>query len=260
MSENSEKPRRRGLVRRILMIVLAAVFCISIGAIVFIQQRYRLQRQFYSQAAAQYTAGAAADDNTAAEAATGRAAPIEVDFDSLRAINEDIVGWVYCEGTAINYPVLQCGNNDTYLRHTYEGDYSIAGSIFIEALNRPGFVDHNMIVYGHHMMDDSMFSAIQEWESQEFYDQHPVMWLLTPQQNYRVDLFSAYTTSAYSDTYTIFTDPCPQMDEYLQAVQAKSAFTADVELESSAQYVVFSTCAYLFENARYVLHGKLVPV
>ena len=49
-------------------------------------------------------------------------------------------------------------------------------------------------------------------------------------------------------------------DEYLARVRAQSAFESDVTLESDAKYIMLSTCAYSFLNARTVLHGKLVPV
>lgn len=255
--------KRRGTrVRHILMAILAVIFLVSVGGIFVIQHRYRVQQRFYAGAASQFTAAQPAAGSTAAGASdTAREyAPLTVDFAALQAVNPDIIGWIWCEGTAIHYPVLQAADNNTYLRHTYEGAYSIAGSIFVEAKNSPGFADANTIIYGHHMMDDTMFSALAEWATQEFYDEHPVIWLLTPQQDYRIELFSGYTTSATSQTYTIFTGPCPDLDAYLQQAQAQSVFTAPVTLEPDARYVLLSTCAYVFENARHVLHGKLVPV
>ena len=73
-------------------------------------------------------------------------------------------------------------------------------------------------------------------------------------------VFSAYTTSATSDTYQVFSGPGEDMNQYLAYAQNSSEFSSDVELDPEGKYVVLSTCAYVFDNARYVLHGMLIPV
>ena len=86
----------------------------------------------------------------------------------------------------------------------------------MEAANRPGFADANTILYGHHMKDGAMFASLEKWADQEFYEEHPVMWLFTPKQDYKVILFSGYTTSANSEAYTIFSDSGKELEEYLE--------------------------------------------
>ena len=175
-------------------------------------------------------------------------------------VNDEIVGWLYCQDTQINYPVVQGSDDEFYLKHNFKKEPQNAGSIFVEAMNRPGFADSNTVIYGHQMNDGSMFDALGSWAEQEFYEAHPVMWLLTPEASYQVVLFSGYTTAALSDTYTVFTGPCRQLEEYLEQCAANSDFEAQVELDVGEKYITLSTCAYDFENARYVLHGKLVPM
>lgn len=110
------------------------------------------------------------------------------------------------------------------------------------------------------MKNGSMFAALAEYADQTFYEEHPVMWLLTPEQDYKIIVFSGYTASAGSDTYQIFEGASGEFDEYLETVQGRSDFTADMEPDGAAKYVLLSTCAYDFEDARYVIHGMLVPV
>ncbi len=239
--------------RRILMAVLAAVLVFSLGAILVIRQRRAAQRQFHADEAQQYTSAAPAQQD---------GPPITVDFEALCAANNDVAGWLYCEGTGISYPVLQGPTNDTYLRRDTAKNYSNAGSIFIEAQNRPAFADSNTVIYGHNMADGSMFAPLSQWQDPAFFDQHPVMWLLTPQQNYKVLLFSAYQTQATSATYTIYTGPCEGMDEYLQMAAAQSAVEAAVPLDGGARYILLSTCGSSYGDSldRHVLHGMLQPV
>ena len=79
-------------------------------------------------------------------------------------------------------------------------------------------------------------------------------------QDYKVELYSAYNTSAYSDTYTFFYEWDYPFTDYLRTVESYSAVHTDVELDPNDHYVVLSTCAYVFEDARSVLHGRLRPV
>ena len=187
-------------------------------------------------------------------------APIAVDFEALREVNPDIVGWIYCEDTVINYPVVQAEDNDYYLHRNYDGTYNVSGSIFVEANNRPGFLDCDTILYGHHMNDGSMFACIDNWGKQAYYEEHPVLWLLTPEQDYKVVLFSGYTTSAFSETYDIYPEPGPEWEAFRDGRLEKSDFLADVDLTGCVQTVTLSTCAYVFDFARHVLHGALIPV
>lgn len=158
--------------------------------------------------------------------------------------------------------MLRGATNDAYLRHLYDGSYSDAGSIFIDSANAGDFSDSNTIVYGHNMNDGTMFGVLADWQEQSFYDAHRWMWLLTPTQAYRIDILGGYGTSALSETYTVFTGSGQALDEYLTACLAQSAFAAEARPEAGARYVLLSTCAdsELVNEARFVLHGKLVPV
>ena len=214
-------------------------------------------------AAGLYTEKAGAKDGGQAAAGETRpvVAPIRVDFKALKSVNDDVVGWIYCEGTQINYPVLQGETNETYIRTLYTGEGHPSGSIFVDAGNLPEFEDNNTIIYGHHMADGAMFGTLEDWREQEYFDAHPCMWLLTPEQDYRVDLFSAYLVSATHDTFTIFRGGGQQFAAYLQRVVRDSAVKADVETDPEAHYVLLVTCAYtVYDDARTVIHGRLVPV
>lgn len=249
------RAKKRQRVRKILMLILAAVFLVSLGVLVGFKLQEWQRQSFYDSAAERFT------DTT--EQAEPETPPIEVDFQALLAVNPDIQGWIYCADTPIDYPVLYSENNDTYLRRDYEGNYSNAGSIFIEALNQPGFADSNTIVYGHNMRDGSMFAVLKEWADPEFAESHQDFWLLTPEQNYKVQVFSAHDANALdSSVYSIFQGPSELLNEYLVKMAGLSDFTPHGQLPADGKYLLLSTCSdsVRVDMERYVLHAYLEPV
>lgn len=247
-------PRRRSHVARtILMGILAAIFICSAAVVGYVSYSYKMSDKIYGDAAYQYTRGS--------DATNAQVPPIQVDFEALQAVSTDVVGWLYCEDTTINYPVLLGVDNNKYLRHDYTGAYNMDGSIFIDCDCKGDFSFAKTIVYGHHMNFGAMFGCLEDWADQSYYDGHPVMWLLTPTQDYRIDLFSGLHTSAYSDLYQVIEKPGDELNVYLKEVLEQSLFTAQgVQLDPKGHYVMLSTCAYVFDNARFVLNGLLVPV
>ncbi len=214
----------------------------------------------------EYNKASSAYENTADMAisetepsGTDITAPVSVDFDMLEESYDDIIGWIYCEGTRINYPVVQCDDNSYYVRRMPDGTYNTAGSIFMDFRCASDFGDNNTIIYGHNMKNGTMFATLKKYSSQSFYEEHPVIWILTPEENYMVELVAGYVTSSGSDSFDLFPDE-NAMREYLDYSVGKSTFKSAVELDSVEKVVTFATCSYEYDTARYVLVGSLVPV
>ena len=110
------------------------------------------------------------------------------------------------------------------------------------------------------MKNGSMLSTITNYWRQEYYEAHPFMYLNTPEQNYRIELFSAYVTPGNSDAYTVYFKDSSSYESFQQKLLSRSNFTCDVELSENDRIVTFSTCTYEYDDARYVVHGKLVPI
>lgn len=180
-----------------------------------------------------------------------------VDFAALEEINPDIVAWILCEGTAINYPVVRGQDNSYYLTHLFDGTTNSAGSIFLDYRCAPDFSDISSTIYGHHMKDGSMFSAITEYRTQEYYDAHPQLLLLTPTENYVIEVFSAYVTDVHSDAWTRTFASDADYAGWIAQTKALSCFESDVTPTVEERIVTLSTCTYEFENARFVLVGVL---
>ena len=182
--------------------------------------------------------------------------PITVSFEELLKESPNVIGWIYCEDTPINYPVVQADDNEYYLNRMANGNYNGNGSIFVDYRNKPDFSDWNTVVYGHNMDNDTMFGILTEYQNQEFYDSHKIMYLLTPEKNYEVRLISGYVTPADSDIYVIPSN-IEERNQLLERAYYASNFDSDFEMEDEEKLITLSTCAYNYKNARYVLIGIL---
>ena len=255
------------------MIILAAIFLFSGGTVAVVQHQYQQSKRKYRAASAEFTsaqpqpaAAAAGSENADGvewdeeEIPIGDVAPVKVNFETLLKINPEITGWLICPDTVIDYPVMDGATNDSYINRAYDGSYNLAGSIFVDERNHWGFSDPITILYGHHMASGAMFAILDHWQNGQFFSNHPIMWLLTPTQDYRVELFSAFNTSAYSDIYNIYYNWGEDFSSYLWQMAGYSAVRSTVQLDMNAHYIVMSTCAYVFDDARSVLYGKLVPL
>ena len=182
--------------------------------------------------------------------------PISVDFSVLKQENEDIVGWLYLEDSPINYPVVQSNDNDYYLRRLVNGEYNIAGSLFMDYRNDSNLEDNNTIIYGHNMKNNTMFGSLQEYKNQNYYDNHKVMYYFTPEKNYIIELFTGYTISVESDIYDLSIIDSSKLEELI----SKSDFESNTKVTEEDKIITLSTCAYEYDGARYVVMGVLKEI
>ena len=116
---------------------------------------------------------------------------IEIDWEKLKNINEDIIGWIKIDNTNINYPILKDTDNLKYLKHSFDGKYNNNGSIF--TLNNNPFQDYETVLYGHNMKSGIMFSELGKYMNKEFFDKHSSFEIYTKNQNYKATVFSCYS-------------------------------------------------------------------
>ena len=185
--------------------------------------------------------------------------PVSVDFDTLLSQNRDVVGWLYCEDTPLSYPVAQSYDNDYYLRRMLNGKYNISGTVFMDYRCSADCSDLNTIIYGHNMDDDSMFGTFMNYKEQGYYDKHPVIWFLTPERDYKIELLAGYVTPSTSDAYDeIFSHE--ELDAHVRSAMEKSTFKSVAAYSSGDRIITLSTCSGEYETARYVLVGLLKPL
>lgn len=243
-------------ISNILIIIFSAVIAFSGYRLYTIFHEYHKGEKQYAETASNYvqahTEVPGQTDDQTSEQTSADACPITVDFNGLLRQNPDVVGWIYSEGTQINYPVLRGKDNEKYLYHMINGEYNSSGSIFMDYRCDPKLTDYNTIIHGHHMKNGSMFASLHEYTDQAFYDAHKYLWYLTPDHVYKMDVLAGYVGDAEAEIYTIFKDR-DELDSYLEFAMKKSTFVPDHVPEDIDRIAALSTCAYEYDDARYVL-------
>lgn len=185
--------------------------------------------------------------------------PVKINFKDLQKKNEDVIGWLYCPDTPIDYPVAQGKDNNEYLRHDLEGKYIISGTLFADYKNGAPGEDSNYIIYGHNMKNGTMFGTLSRYKSQEYYEEHPVIYYLTPDRNYIIEPFACLTVDRYDEIYTPDM-PKEELLALLTEYREKSDLKSEIILSADDSIATFSTCSYEFDDARYILVGRITEI
>lgn len=183
---------------------------------------------------------------------------VNIDFNSLLNTNPDTVAYIIVEDTNISYPVVQTNNNDYYLEHDFNKNYSGKGAIFADYRNNFDNLSLNTIIYGHHRLDNTMFGPLDTLFTQNNYQNgsHRII-LATINKTYIYNIFSIYeidpeiyylTTSFNSDSAYL---------EFLNILKSRSIYQYPETLDSTSKILTLSTCN-LDNTGRLVVHAKLV--
>lgn len=250
-----EPPRRKGRnVASCVLIALGVVLLLAAGGLfIHAQLGYRQAASFYD------------DLNKEAISDTASDGIPNIDFDALKKVNEDVVGWIYIPGTNINHVVAQGDTNDTYLRTLINGEYNANGTVFLDMDDTaPGVVDQQTTLYGHHMNDGSMFSYINETLQQETFDTIDKVYYITPGATYEFKpMFTMKVADDYVDARQTNFDDEGGLTQYLSdslAHAGAQSKDAQQQVEDAEQVLTLVTCddAFLAQTKRAAMVCTLV--
>lgn len=254
----------------IISIVSAVIVLAALAAIGMMFFSFKQAREDYSQLARQArdsvpsTSGKLfwdKEETESEEQPMPDPVDIPVDFDFLRGENEDIIGWIQVEGTDIDYPVLyDTTYNMYYLNHNFKGTNTAYGSIFVLGENANDFTDFNTLVYGHNMLDGSMFAQLHQFRKKEFFDAHGQIILYTPDRKLTYQVFASYRRDNLNIIANNDFSTEELRAEYIESVYAQDAvanFNPEYQVTASDRILTLSTCignpAY-----RYIVQGVLI--
>lgn len=184
----------------------------------------------------------------------------EVKHDELEEMNDDYSFWLYCADTQIDYPVVHGEDNSYYLKRMFNGEKNSAGTLFVDYRNLGGLQDPNTLVYGHHMRNNSMFGALNDYELDGYFEAHPYLLIMSSEEIALIEIFAGYTTSEDDHCYDIAISDEEDMLDFLNTAMKKSDFDSGLLVSTDSRLITLSTCAYAFRNARYIAIGRLNTV
>jgi len=183
---------------------------------------------------------------------------LEIDFDKLKEINGDLVGWLYYEPLDISYPIVRGDDNDYYTHYTFENEKNSSGAIFMDFLNKPNMDNYNTIIYGHNMRNGTMFGSLKKLLNDDsIIEEDPYFYIFTEDKAFMYEIASVYITTSDSDTYNLIETQEDQQD-YINYILEVSTWLWDKEITSSDKIVTLSTCHGLHSTNRTVVHGVLI--
>ena len=176
-----------------------------------------------------------------AESVSLTTAPPRHDLAALAAENPDCVGWLTIPDTGIDYPVMHTPDTpEHYLRRDFYGESASGGTPFLDGRNLAEAENQNLILYGHNMMDGSMFKPLMNYLEPNFRETHKDIFLEIDGRQYHYEVLAVVETSVKSTLYTFtdLSDPAEESD-------FRAALLKETELEvvhQASGYLTLSTC------------------
>lgn len=183
-------------------------------------------------------------------------------YSELYNKNKDFAGWIYINGTTINYPVMYTPENpDFYLKHNFEKQYSDYGVPYISELCSIEPQSDNTIIYGHNITGGRMFGALLDYTYKEFYENHKFIEFNTRYEKGKYEIIAVFKTSVYDAKgfkYYTFIN-ADSRDDYMNFINRCKKLSF-YEIEATAKYgdklITISTCDNGLNNIRFVIVAK----
>ncbi len=182
---------------------------------------------------------------------------IPINFEELKEINDHVYAWIEIPNTPVAYPILRHPTDDAYyLDYTIERAYGLPGSIYTESHDAMDFTDFNTVIYGHDMLNDTMFGSLNEYRDETYFNEHRDIIIYTETEKLTYKVFAAVV---YSDLYIPYYYNDANIEDrqsFLDSLPAKnlnSRVVDDVEVTPESNIITLSTCIGNMPNNRYLI-------
>lgn len=187
---------------------------------------------------------------------------LQSQFEALYAQNSDLIGWIKM-ADSVDYPVLY-RDNSFYMDHDFYGQYSQAGSIFLDARNGMYMDDSAMLIYGHNMRSGEMFGDLDAYRETKYLCKYPIIslqsaWESEPRQYVLISLFDASMNKSdpsYIRIVRTAFDTDEEKQAFIDEMRARSIYKIPLEADANDQLLTLVTCSYSHDNGRFLLFAR----
>lgn len=184
-------------------------------------------------------------------------APPRHNLAALQAENPDCVGWLTIPDTTVDYPVVWTPKKpEHYLRRDFYGNHASGGTPFLDGRNQAQAEGQNLIVYGHNMLDGSMFKPIVQYLEPNSRQTHQDIYLELGDTQYHYQVSAVLETNTRSPLYT-YTDlsGATEMDNFRSTLLEETGLDVIPQVEG---YLTLSTCNNQGGNSRVLVIAALM--
>ena len=248
----------------ILIVAFAALFCTSAYFIFDHYRQDKQQAELYDSLAELVDSTADSEEEPAEPVLYTEEKTVLSELAELYQQNSDLAGWIRIEDTDINYPVMHTPDNpDFYLKHDFDKEYSDYGCPYVQENCDVQLPSDNVIIYGHHMKNGSMFCDLEKFKSQDFWQEHKTFLFNTVTDRYEYEIVSVFKTFVYSDSpeafkyYHFVNAQTPEdFSAFIDRCKELSLYDTGVSAEYGDKLITLSTCEYSRTNGRLVVVAK----
>ena len=170
----------------------------------------------------------------------GEEKKVEIDFDQLKQINSEVVGWITIENTNINYPITQAKDNDYYLKRDINKNYSSCGNIFLDCDTKADFTEQNSVIYGHNLKSGGMFANLRKILDGDLGNEVYVK-IYTPEKEFTYQVIAAYVAEPTKEIIKKnFTEK--EKEQYINNGIKKSKVKFKYDVKSNNNMITLITC------------------
>lgn len=248
----------------VLIILFVAVFLFAAYKLGTILWGYYQNRQLQSEIQDIFHSEGGTDKTDGdKEESESRTETIEKDpFQIIQEINSDVKAWLEIPGADVDHPVVQAEDNEYYLNRDFYKKYRYAGTLYFDYRNNLEGSFQNLIIYGHHMSDGSMFGKLGDFLKKDFYEKNKTFTMITEDTVYECEIFAVYqclTDFPYAQP-VLFNEE--YYTEYVQMCREASIYDTGTQISPGDLLLTLSTCdlRYDKEKGRIVIQAKLTPV
>lgn len=191
--------------------------------------------------------------------------PVMLDYMAAKyAENPDIVGWIRIDGTVVDYPVMFTPDDpEKYLRTDFNGNYKVAGELFVDGNCSMEPESDNLIIYGHNMKNGTMFRTLMSYEKESFWKEHPLIQFSTLYEERTYEVVAAFYDKVYKKTDTNFkfyqfidAETEEAFNEAITYYKAHDQYETGVTPEFGDDLLTLVTCAYHVDYGRFVVIAR----
>lgn len=174
-------------------------------------------------------------------------------FQTLLNMNTDAQGWIK-QDNIISYPIVKGVDNDYYLTHNAAHKENQSGAIFVDSRINEGLEAKNCIIYGHDMLNNSMFGSLIQYDSKSYYKNHPTFDIYVGEKAYKYHIFATYETEDVSDTYDCNFESDEEFQKYIDQSISHRLYETEVKSVTTADKIItLSTCTRGNQSRRFIV-------